>query len=62
VNDKLHVEVISKAPKAGLIHGKVEQNSCPPFNLLIYCIRMVDIYARHYDITSCIFFVISASL
>jgi hypothetical protein len=23
VNDKLHVEVLSKAPKKGLIHGKV---------------------------------------
>jgi hypothetical protein len=27
VNDKLHVEVLSKAPKKGLIYGKVECNS-----------------------------------
>jgi hypothetical protein len=24
VNDKLHVEVLSKAPNKGLIHGKVQ--------------------------------------
>jgi hypothetical protein len=58
VNDKIHVEVLSKAPKKGLIHGKVCMKSWPSIIqesnsafLLLWYDGNGDSNTYHYDCT-----------